>query len=121
MNLQRKKIEQKTLIKDIPLKKVKAVKIPKIKIKRKKVLKLFPIISILDFIIKNTSPKPIIIMWKWIKERLAEPSTYQGFAALTGAIGIALSPEMFEAIVALVTSIVGLVQIAKKEKAVNDK
>ena len=121
MNLERKRIEQKTLIKDVPLKKVKTVKLPKIKIRKKKVLKLFPIISILDFIIKNTSPKPIIIMWTWIKERLAEPSTYQGAAALAGAVGVALSPEMFEAIVALVTSVVGLVQIAKKEKADNDK
>lgn len=77
-------------------------------------------IPIIDLIIITLAPKPIIIMWKWIKDRLKEPSTYQGVTVLTSAIGLTLSPELWESIVTLAGAVIGLIQVIKKEQNKND-
>ena len=59
-------------------------------------------------------------MWKWIKDRLKEPSTYQGVTVLTSAIGLTLSPELWESIVTLAGAVIGLIQVIKKEQNKND-
>jgi hypothetical protein len=53
---------------------------------------------------------------KWIKNRLREPSTYQGLAVAIGAIWGAVEPEALELIGTGVLSIIGGIQMIKKEK-----
>lgn len=84
--------------------------------KRRKVLKAIVNNPIVNAVITLT-PKPVQNMFKWLKERLVEPSTYQGIAAVAGAIGVSISPELFEAIASTAVAVIGLIQIIKKEKA----
>lgn len=81
----------------------------------KKVLKGIPIIHIFDTFIEIVAPKPIYIMWKWIKDRIKEPSTYQGLSVLLGAVGVTLSPELWQEISTVIASVIGLIQVVKKE------
>lgn len=60
-------------------------------------------------------------MLQWIKDRLSEPSTYQGVTGLAGAIGFVLNPEMLELIATTVVGIISLIQMAKSEKLVEKK
>ena len=75
---------------------------------------------IMGFIIQLT-PKPIKTMLKWLKERFKEPSTYQGIAVVAGAIGFSISPELWESIAAVAASIIGLIQVIKRERKEEDK
>ncbi len=53
---------------------------------------------------------------QWVIDRLIEPSTWQGLAAILTGVGVALSPEMWQAIGAAGVAIIGLVQVIKKER-----
>jgi hypothetical protein len=53
---------------------------------------------------------------KILLEKLKEPSTYRGLAILAGAVGVSLEPSAWEAIGALVASVIGLIEIFRKEK-----
>lgn len=66
----------------------------------------------------NTMPevKTNTSVGKWIKNRLREPSTYQGIAIAVGAIWGSVDPEAIEAIGTGVLSIIGGIQMLKKEK-----
>ena len=48
-------------------------------------------------------------MVRYIFERMKEPSTWRGVAALVSAAGIALTPEQTEAIVAAGLAVIGLI------------
>lgn len=48
---------------------------------------------------------------KYILERLKEASTWRGIVALITAVGVALSPEQVEAIVAAGLAVVGLIGV----------
>ncbi len=68
------------------------------------------------------NPKQTLLaMLTWIKDRLKEPSTFQGLTALAGAIGYTLNPEAVDAIVALVVAVLGAIQVLKTEKLVEKK
>jgi len=69
---------------------------------------------IMDFVITIT-PKPFKTMLKWLKARFKEPTTYKGVTALAGAIGWYISPEMWEAVAAMVISLIGLIQVIENE------
>ena len=56
------------------------------------------------------------MIWTWIKKRFKEPSTYQGITAIASAVGVSVSPELWEGIATLAVSIIGLIQVIKKEK-----
>ena len=56
------------------------------------------------------------MIWTWIKERFAEPSTYQGVVAIASAVGATISPELWEAIATFAVGLIGLIQVVKKEK-----
>lgn len=99
---------------DLRLKRIKSP-IKKSRKKGKKVLKRNFLFRIFDFTINTVTPKPVRTMWEWIKKRIKEPSTYQGITVIAGATGVTLSPELFEAISAIVVSVIGLIQIIKKE------
>lgn len=60
-------------------------------------------------------------MLYWLKNRFSEPSTYQGLTTLLGAAGFALNPEAWEAIVAFVAGVIGLIQFVKEEKKIIEK
>lgn len=75
---------------------------------------------IMGFIITIT-PKPFKDMLKWLKERFKEPSTYQGITVLAGAVGFSVSPEMWESVAAVAASIIGLIQVIKRERAKEDE
>ena len=60
------------------------------------------------------APKPIQIMFGWIKERLQEPSTYHGLNAFVSAVGFSLNPEAFEFIAQIALAVFGLVEIVRK-------
>lgn len=53
----------------------------------------------------------------YLKDRFGEASTWRGiFAALTG-VGVAVSPDLQEAIIAAGLSVIGLIGILTKDKA----
>lgn len=51
-----------------------------------------------------------------ILSRLKEKSTYAGLAALLGAFGLAVDPELYGHASTLLISIVGLYEILRREK-----
>jgi hypothetical protein len=53
---------------------------------------------------------------KILLEKLKEPSTYRGLAIIGGALGVTLDPSAWETIGMLVASIIGLIEIFRKEK-----
>lgn len=55
-------------------------------------------------------------MLTWLMDRLKEPSTYVGLTTVLTAAGVALAPELQEAIVTTGVSIGGLIAILLKEK-----
>jgi len=115
MGVSRKKVKA-TIIdnRSVPqgvLKSVKETPVPK----TKKVLSRWRIVPIIDLTVFIINKRPITMTWKWLKERLQEPSTYQGVTAIAGAIGVTVQPDMYEAISALVLAIIGLIQTIKKE------
>ena len=69
---------------------------------------------------KRTKPPHIyrrIIMWTWIKSRLAERSTYLTLFTVLGTVaGINVAPDLKEAIIATALSILTLVGVVTKEK-----
>ena len=48
--------------------------------------------------------------------RLKEPSTWRGIAGIAALLGIAISPEMQNAIVAVAVGVVSIIEIFRKEK-----
>lgn len=51
----------------------------------------------------------------WILTRLTEPSTWRGIISLATSFGIVLRPELQSAIIAAGLSLIGLVNIIRKE------
>jgi hypothetical protein len=51
-----------------------------------------------------------------ILEKLKEPSTYRGLTILAGVVGIQLAPDLAIAIGTVAASIIGLIEILRKEK-----
>ena len=47
----------------------------------------------------------------YIVNRLKEPSTYAGLAALLGVVGVKLAPEAMQAIITVLTAIAGAVAV----------
>lgn len=89
---------------------------PMPKLKRKRVLSIRKIIPIIDVTVFIINKRPITMIWNWLKERFAEPSTYQGVVAIASAIGATISPELWEAIATFAVGLIGLIQVIKKEK-----
>ena len=93
---------------------VKEVPLPQLNSKR--VLSLRKIVPIIDLTVFIINKRPITMIWNWLKERFTEPSTYQGIVAIGSAIGVTLSPELWEAIASFAVGLIGLIQVIKKEK-----
>lgn len=53
---------------------------------------------------------------QWLFDRLKEPSTYAGFAALAAGIGI--SSDTYQAIAGALAAIFGVVSVVLKEKGI---
>jgi len=53
---------------------------------------------------------------KTIIERLKESSTYRGLAIVGGIVGVNIAPDLAVAIGTAVMSIIGLIEIIRKEK-----
>lgn len=78
-----------------------------------------------DFIIEQIiGGKPTMAQsngfWQWLKDRAKEPSTYQGLAVVLGVAGASVDPEALEMIGAGVISVIGGIQMIKKEKSDNE-
>lgn len=86
----------------------------------KQVLKPKPLKNILLALLPLLTQNPKNML-QWIKERLKEPSTYQGATGFAGAVGYALNPEMVELIGTIVVGIISLIQMAKTEKLAEKK
>lgn len=80
------------------------------------VLKVRAYKLILGFILQLT--KKDKNMLTWIKERLQEPSSYQGIVGLLAAVGYTLNPEALELIASTAVGLISLIQLGKKEKFV---
>lgn len=52
----------------------------------------------------------------YLIDRLKEPSSYAGLAALLGVIGIKIAPEAWTAVVTLATAVAGLAAVFLKDK-----
>ena len=52
----------------------------------------------------------------WILDRLKERSTYRGIGAALAAIGLAVAPELWEAIITASLGVVALAEVFFKEK-----
>ena len=52
---------------------------------------------------------------KYLLERLKEPSTWRGLFALLTAVGLKLHPEMQEAILTTGLSLIGMINVIRKE------
>ncbi len=48
--------------------------------------------------------------------KLNQPSTWRGLISLLSGVGVALSPELVEHIIALAVSAFGIVEIVRSEK-----
>lgn len=57
---------------------------------------------------------------KYLLERLKEPSTWRGLFAVFTAIGIKLAPDMQEAILTTGLALIGVINVARKEKNASD-
>jgi hypothetical protein len=57
-----------------------------------------------------------IYMLDFILQRGKEASTWRGLVALVTAVGIAVSPELGEAIVALGLAVIGVLGVITKDK-----
>lgn len=53
---------------------------------------------------------------EWIIARLREPSTYGGIASLLTLVGVTISPEFQEAIIAAGVAIGGVMMVFMREK-----
>jgi hypothetical protein len=53
---------------------------------------------------------------KSLIQRLKEPSTWAGLAALTAAIGWKVDPDQFAAVGAVIVALIGLWEVFRKEK-----
>ncbi len=51
----------------------------------------------------------------WLINRFGEASTYRGLAALGMALGIKLDPAQWDSIMALGLSVIGLINVFKKD------
>ena len=60
-------------------------------------------------------------MLTWLKDRLTEPSTYQGITTVAAATGYAVNPEAWEAIVTLALGVIGMIEMIKSEKKLVEK
>lgn len=56
-------------------------------------------------------------MLTWLMARLVEPTTWIGLSTILTAAGVALAPELKEAIVSTGVAVGGLLAILLKEKA----
>lgn len=81
------------------------------------VLKIKAYKLILAFLLQLT--KKDKNMLTWIKERLEEPSSYQGIIGLLAAVGYTLNPEALELIASTAVGLISLIQLGKKEKFVD--
>jgi hypothetical protein len=52
----------------------------------------------------------------YIFERLREPSTWRGLAALATAFGLKVAPEMQEGVIGTGLAVIGLINVIRKEK-----
>ena len=52
----------------------------------------------------------------WFLERLKEPSTWRGLTGLLAAVGVVVSPDLIAQIGAAVVAILGVIEVARKEK-----
>lgn len=50
-----------------------------------------------------------------IKRYAKMPSTWRGLALLLGAFGIAIEPQMIEAVAAGVTAVIGIIETARED------
>lgn len=50
-----------------------------------------------------------------LKRYAKMPSTWRGLALLLGAFGIAIEPQMIEAVAAGVTAVIGIIETARKD------
>ena len=89
---------------------------PKKKEPNKLVLKFQAYKFIFAFLLQLT--KKDKNMLNWIKERLEEPSSYQGIIGLLAAVGYTINPEMLELIATTAVGLISLIQLGKKEKFV---
>lgn len=55
---------------------------------------------------------------EYIKARLTEASTWRGLVAIVTALGVALSPEQVEAIVAIGLAVMGVVGAFVPDKSI---
>ncbi len=53
--------------------------------------------------------------WNFLIGRLKEPSTWRGIIAVVTAFGIALNPEQVAAIVTAGVSLIGMIEVFRKE------
>ena len=59
-------------------------------------------------------------MTPYILNRLAEPSTWRGLISLATALGVTISPEQAEYIIAACLAIVGAINVFKKDASSPD-
>jgi hypothetical protein len=52
---------------------------------------------------------------QYLIDRAKEPSTWRGLALLAGAVGLHLSPDALPAIGAMVSAIISVIEIFRKE------
>lgn len=55
-------------------------------------------------------------MLEWLLARMVEPTTWAGLTAILTAAGVALAPELKEAIITTGIAIGGLIGVIMKEK-----
>jgi hypothetical protein len=55
-------------------------------------------------------------MLKYISERLNEPSTWRGLISIATGLGVKVRPDLAEAIISGGLALMGLINVARKEK-----
>ena len=53
-------------------------------------------------------------MWEWILSKLKEPGTWKGIIGILGAVGITVTPEQADNIIAGILAIIGMINVGKK-------
>ena len=56
-------------------------------------------------------------LFRWVTERLTEPSTWRGLTLLGTAAGVYVSPQMIETMVAVGGGIYSMILLVKKDSS----
>lgn len=63
-----------------------------------------------------TPKQTLFNMITWLRERLAEPSTYRSLVGFSTVLGLSVNPELIQQITVLAVSVLSFIEFVRKER-----